>query len=268
MDIRIGAGEAWDGVVDRAVTMGLSGIECLSLVPGTAGAAPVQNINAYGQHIQNTLIELSAYDTSSGEVVDLSREDCGFGYRSSRFNRADKGRFIILSITLRLSRALTPPPYYKDIADYLEQKGTQEPTVAELRQAVMAIRHRKLPDPTLEATAGSFFYNPIITSEEFTVFQSSYPQIDQPGEGYTQRPYWTMPDGTVKLSAGWLIENSGLRGWHDPETGMAVSEKQALTLINKNATSASDLFRFRDSIVSTVRDQWGITLEQEPETIG
>lgn len=250
--IKIGAGEAWDEVVKRAVEMGLSGIECLSAIPGTAGAAPVQNIGAYGQEIAETLVSLEAYDMKSESFATLTNEECHFAYRSSIFREQDTGRYIITAITLRLYKTPPQQPFYKAVQDYLDANGITLYTVESLRQAVIAIRSEKLPDPALRPNAGSFFKNAIVEAWQLEDIRRDYPDA----------PIYDMGDGTFKLSTGWLIEQSGLKG--ELLHGMRVHDKNALVLINEAATSYADLAEARDEIAGIVRDKFRIQIVQEP----
>lgn len=253
---KIGAGEVWDEVVGRLVKLGLSGVECLSLIPGTAGATPVQNVGAYGQEIANTLINVEAYDTKNHEFVVIDKSDCAFGYRTSRFKTTDKGRFIITGITLKLSKSQISPPFYPALEAFLSSRDVKIINPTTIREAVIAIRSDKLPDWHKIANNGSFFGNPIINKAQYEKLKSSFPDIVS----------WPYDDG-YKLSAGWLVENVGMRGYHDGETGMATSSKQAIILINEHAKTTTDLLKFRQKIVDAVKQKFGITLEQEPELL-
>ncbi len=252
----IGAGEEWDAVVERLTKQGLSGVECLSLIPGTAGATPVQNVGAYGQEISQTLESVDAYDTKTKKLVTIDNKDCEFGYRDSRFKSADKGRFWITGITLRLSKSVPEPPFYDSLQNYLTQHDITEYDAPTLRQAVIAIRSSKLPDWHKVANNGSFFANPIVDKKTFATIKAQHPDVVA----------WEY-EGKHKIAAGWLVEAAGLRGFVDKETGMATSEKQALVIINQHAHSTADLLKFKQKIVDAVKEKFGITLEQEPELI-
>lgn len=255
--VTIGAGENWDSVVKRTVAAGLSGIEALSLIPGTAGATPVQNVGAYGQEIADVLISLEAYDTEHKTFVTLQADDCDFGYRASRFKGKDKGRFFITEIKLELQRLNPRPPFYPAVADYLREHREQVVTPRVLRKAVIAIRSAKLPDPAKVANNGSFFGNPIITKTAYKKLAEDYPNM----------PHWPTSDGKVKVSAAWLIGAAGLKGYQDKKTGMATWPKQPLVFVNQHAQKTADLIDFRGKFIMTVQDKFGITLEQEPELI-
>ena len=250
--IKIGAGENWDSVVKRTVDMNLIGIECLSAIPGTAGAAPVQNIGAYGQEVAETLISLEAYDIQDGQHVTLTNEQCGFSYRHSIFRGESAGRYIITSITLRLYKAAPQPPFYRAVQDYLDTNNVTLYTAKALRDAVMAIRKDKLPDPKERPNNGSFFKNAIVEDWQLSDLRAEYPDV----------PTYDMPDGRFKVPTGWLIEQTGLKG--QLLHGMRVHDKNALVLINESAASYADLAAARDEIIGAVRDTFRIIIEQEP----
>ena len=256
--LTIGAGEPWDSVVERSVQAGLTGIEALSLIPGTTGATPIQNVGAYGQEIAQTLTTIEAHDALNGSFVTIPVSECGFSYRSSRFKTIDKGRFFITSITLHLRKGNPLPPFYGAVQDYFDQNNINERTPAALRQAVMAIRTAKLPDPAVVHNVGSFFANPIVSDWE-------YSQISQQNPGLI--PHWAVDTHKVKLSAAWLIEQVGFKDVHDEATGMATWPKQALVLVNEHASSTADLLAFKQKIVEAVKTKFNITLVQEPELI-
>lgn len=257
--MEIGAGEKWDDIVGKSVDLGFSDIASLSLIPGSAGAAPVQNIGAYGQQISDCLISLRAYDIEMKKWNNFLRLNCNFSYRTSRFNSEDKNRYIISSINLRLSRITEKSPFYFDIENYFKINGTNTNSVtpAELRQAVISIRQAKLPDPEVIANCGSFFKNPVITEVDFRSLSTHYPTLK----------VHETDDGMMKLYAGQLIELAGLKNYHDKKTGMATWKNQALVLINENAKTTADLIEFKKMIVSSVHAAFGITLEQEPELV-
>ena len=253
----IGAGEDWDKAVQRTVDKGYSGIEQLSLIPGTTGATPVQNVGAYGREIKDVLVSVEAFDTKTQDFVTIDNQDCQFKYRDSRFKSADRGRFFITSITLRLTTDPPSPPFYFSVKDYLEEHKISQPTAKDIRTAVVSVRTKKLPDPDVVANNGSFFGNPIIAHKQFANLQKDYPEIVS----------WPVGHEQFKLSAAWLIEHAGFKDFHDSTTGMATWNKQPLVLINESAKSTADALAFRDKIVDAVQAQFGITLQQEPELI-
>ena len=250
--IRVGAGESWDTTVQRCVEMHLGGIECLSGIPGTAGAAPVQNIGAYGQEVAETITSVEAYDITEDRMVSLSNEDCHFSYRHSIFRGESQGRYIITAVTFRLYRAMPQPPFYNAIQDYLDTHSITLYTPQVLRDTVLAIRTDKLPDPVARPNAGSFFKNAIVEDWQLRDLQRDYPDI----------PSYDMSDGKFKIPSGWLIEQAGFKG--ELLHGMRVHDKNALVLINESATSYADLASARDEIIGKVRDTFRIIIEQEP----
>lgn len=252
--LTIGAGENWDSVVQRTVEMGLSGIECLSLIPGTVGATPVQNVGAYGQDISQVLMTLTAYDSKVKNMVTLTASDCNFGYRKSIFNTTEKGRYFITSITILLSKNKPMPPFYPAVTSYLDGHGIKAYTATSLRQAVVDIRSSKLPDPNVTPNCGSFFGNPIVDRSVYSLLEEDYPNI----------PHWMTEDGQVKLSAAWLIDQVGFHDFFDEETGMATWSLQPLVFINHSAKSTADLMKFSEKVKSKVRQQFNIDLVQEP----
>jgi UDP-N-acetylmuramate dehydrogenase len=257
LTIRVSGGEKWDEVVAWAVGKSLSGIEFLSAIPGTVGAAPVQNIGAYGTELSDVLVEVEAYNTESDEFDKLTAEQCNFSYRNSRFKGADRGQFMILSIALRLHKKNPQPPFYESLQTYFEQHGIKEFTSGTVREAVIAIRKFRLPDPSVVNNNGSFFTNPLIEQSRFEGLQQKYPDIKG----------WPTKDGKVKISAGWLVEQAGFKGVHDEATGMATWPQSALVLVNEHARRTADLLEFRQKIIFKVDELFDIVLEQEPELL-
>jgi UDP-N-acetylmuramate dehydrogenase len=255
--ITAGAGEIWDVVVERTAQAGLTGIEALSLIPGTVGATPVQNVGAYGQEISHTLVSVEAFDTQIGDFINIPAADCAFGYRTSRFKTTDHGRFYITAITLHLHKGNPAPPFYASVETYFQQHGITDITPQVLREAVMAIRNSRLPDPAVVHNNGSFFSNPIVSSADLVRIRAGFPDI----------PTWTMSDGRAKLPAAWLIEHAGFKGAHDAETGMATWPSQPLVLVNEHAKSTADLLKFKQRILEAVQAKFGIDLVQEPELL-
>ena len=251
-DVKIGAGEVWDEVVEKAIGLGLQGIEAMSGIPGTAGAAPVQNVGAYGQEIADTLISLEAYDSKTDTIVTISADECDFSYRNSIFRDKEKGRYCILNITLRLNKAEPKPPYYASLQRYIDENDIREVNLSVIRVAVLNIRSEKLPDPAELPSAGSFFKNALVEKWKLEELQKEYSDI----------PNYTMSDGRYKIPTGWLIDKAGLRGYRSH--GMRVYEKNALVLVNDSATGYDDLAAIREEIVQIVFDKFGIKIEQEP----
>jgi len=255
--VKIAAGENWDKAVEWTVDKKLTGIEYMSLIPGTAGAAPVQNVGAYGGELAYSLLELEAYDSSMNAFVRLQNHDCGFSYRSSRFKTTDKGRFFITSITLTLRKTNPVPPFYDSLQRYLDEHNIHKYTPANIRKAVIDIRQSKLPDPEKVSNNGSFFTNPIITVEKFQQLQQKYPDIKG----------WETKAGQMKVAAGWLVEKAGFKGVRDEQTGMATWPAQALVLVNEHARKTTDLLEFKQKIVFKVEELFDVILEQEPELL-
>jgi UDP-N-acetylmuramate dehydrogenase len=255
--LTVGGGENWDSVVERTVAEGFSGIEQLSLIPGTTGATPVQNVGAYGREIAEVLVSVQAYDKTAKQMINIPKIDCGFAYRTSRFKTTDKGRFFITSITLSLTQNPPLPPFYAALQRYLDENKITEHTPQTIRDAVIAIRSSKLPDPAKVANCGSFFGNPIISMTQLRQLLERFPNI----------VYWEVGDNQAKVSAAWLLEYLGLKGYHEPNTGMAIWDKQALVLVNEKAPNTVSLLAFRDAILAAVQKKFGITLEQEPELL-
>lgn len=251
-DAKIGAGEVWDEVVEKAIGLGLQGVEAMSGIPGTAGAAPVQNVGAYGQEIADTLISLEAYDSKTDTIVTISADECDFSYRNSIFRDKEKGRYCILNITLRLNKAEPKPPYYASLQKYIDENDIREVNLSVIRVAVLNIRSEKLPDPAELPSAGSFFKNALVEKWKLEELQREYSDI----------PNYAMSDGKYKIPTGWLIDKAGLRGYRSH--GMRVYEKNALVLVNDSATGYDDLAAIREEIVQIVFDKFGIKIEQEP----
>jgi len=250
--IKLGAGEDWDSIVKRTVDMNLSGIETMSAIPGTAGAAPVQNVGAYGQEIADTLQSLEAYDTQTDKFVTLQNADCGFSYRHSIFRDESMGRYIITSITIKLSKNQPQPPFYEGLQKYLDEHNIKIFTVDTIRNSIIEVRKNKLPDPKFLPNTGSFFKNAIVESW----------QLDDLKKIKADIPIYDMGDGHYKIPTGWLIEQAGLKG--QLLHGMRVHDKNALVLINESATSYKDLAEARNEIIGKVRDIFRINIEQEP----
>ena len=247
-----GAGEIWDDCVKLTVERGLSGIEALSAIPGTIGAAPVQNIGAYGQELADTFVKLEAYDTEDDRFIELLSDDCGFSYRHSIFRGEAQGRYVITSVTLKLYKSTPQPPFYKALQDYLDANNVTIFTPQTIREAVSLIRADKLPDPALRPNSGSFFKNAIIEDWQLDSLLQSYPDM----------PHYDLGDKLFKIPTGWLIEQCGYKG--KTIHGITINDKNALVLINDSASSFNDLAATRDEIISAVRDTFRITIEQEP----
>jgi len=255
--ITAGSGLNWDGFVAQTVEMGLTGIEFLSLVPGTVGATPVQNVGAYGAEVSTSITTIEAYDKEAKKFVTLRGSDCEFGYRTSRFKTTDRGRFFITSVTFFLQKNTPQPPFYNALQQYFTEHDITDVTVQAIRDAVIAIRSAKLPNPAQVANNGSFFANPIIDQGTFAQLAADFPEV----------PHWPIDNDMVKVSAAWLIEQAGFKDFHDPETGMATWPKQPLVLVNEHAESTAQLLAFKQKLVDAVRSKFNVTLVQEPELI-
>lgn len=256
--VTAGSGMNWDALVAYTVERDMTGLEFLSLIPGTVGATPVQNVGAYGQEVASTIVTIEAFDRQTKQFVTIPGGDCQFAYRDSRFKSTDKGRFFITAVTFFLTIGNPEPPYYGAIEQFCKQQGVTRLTPRIARDAVMTIRKAKLPDPAAVANNGSFFANPIVSLDKFFELHSEYPDI----------PHWSVDDKHSKLSAAWLLEQAGYKDYHDQATGMATWPAQPLVIINEHATSTADLLQFKQQIVAAVEAKFGITLIQEPELIG
>lgn len=250
--LKVMGGEYWDNVVEYAVNKGLTGIEALSKIPGLAGAAPVQNIGAYGQEIADTLISIDVYDTVSGTFRTLTHGELGFSYRHSILNTTEKGRYFVISMTLELHKGQMQRPFYNSIEQYLSEHDLADTSPAGIRQIVSLIRANKLPDPTIKANSGSFFKNIYLSENEAEAANE---------KGY---PVYRGHDG-IKINSAWLIEQCGFKG--KEIHGFRVSDKAPLVLINESAQSYQDLDKARAKIVNKVYDKFGYWLEQEPVEI-
>ena len=254
--VRAGAGENWHDFVSWTLDRGWPGLENLALIPGTVGAAPVQNIGAYGLEMAERFHCLEAVDLATGETVVLDRAACRFGYRDSVFKREAAGRYLITAVTFRLPKRWQPVTGYADVARELDAGGIAKPTARDIADAVIAIRSRKLPDPAQIGNAGSFFKNPRVDAATFQRLIARHPDL----------PHYPQPDGTVKLAAGWLIERCG---WKGKNLGLVgVYERQALVLVNRGGARGEDVLRLARAIQASVRAMFGVDLEPEPVVLG
>jgi len=250
--VRAAAGVGWDALVQWCLQRGLYGLENLSGIPGTVGAAPVQNIGAYGVELAERFHALEALDRERGEPRRLTAPECRFGYRDSAFKRELLDRLAICAVTLRLSRAPAPRLGYAALRDELQARGSERPTPLEVREAVLAVRARKLPDPALLGNAGSFFQNPIVTPAAFAALRA----VEASAPGHPE------PDGRVKLAAGWLVERCGFRGARRGDAG--VHAAQALVLVNHGRATGPELLALAEEIRAAVAARFGVRLELEP----
>jgi UDP-N-acetylmuramate dehydrogenase len=250
--IKAGGGETWDNLVAYSVERGLSGIEAMSRIPGTVGAAPVQNIGAYGQELADTLVSLEAYDIDNNRFVTLSWDDCGFSYRHSIFRGNALGKYAITSVTVKLYKKLPTPPFYDSLQKYFDDLGVTDFTPQSVRDAVTVIRSTKLPDPTILPNSGSFFKNAVVEDWQVDLLRATYPDM----------PSYQLGEKRSKVPAGWLIDQCDLKG--KVFNGIKVHEGNAVVLINESAQSYEDLANARDEIIGMVRDKFQIMLTQEP----
>lgn len=253
--VEVGAGENWHGLVRWATGQGLHGLENLSLIPGCAGAAPVQNIGAYGVELASVLEGVTAWDWQRGCWVRFGLADCRLGYRDSLFRSAEPDRYLISSIRLRLSRRFEPRLEYAGLREELAASGIGVPSARDVSDAVMRIRRRKLPDPDRLGNAGSFFKNPVLAEEPAAELVARFPGL----------PCWPAGAGRSKLSAAWMVENCGLKGYRQGDAG--VSAQHALVLVNYGSASGGDIAALATTVQRRVRDRFGLLLEPEPRLV-
>lgn len=249
--VTAGAGVNWHSLVEYCVSHGFAGIENLSLIPGTAGASPVQNIGAYGVEIKDVLHSCTGYLPHSGEYASFTNEQCKFAYRDSIFKNELKGKVIITSVTYKLSTAASINTSYGAIEQELIKRNILNPGIADISKVVSEIRVSKLPDPSTIGNAGSFFKNPIISEDFFKKLVSVFPDM----------VYYCMPNSTVKLAAGWLIEQCGWKGRNKYNAG--TWKNQSLVLVNHGNATGSDIYKLSEEIIGDVFTKFGITLERE-----
>jgi UDP-N-acetylmuramate dehydrogenase len=253
--VRAAAGEVWNDLVQWTLAQGLGGLENLSLIPGTVGAAPVQNIGAYGVELENVFESLEAFDLDTGAMRSFNHADCRFAYRDSVFKHEAR-RHVIVSVCLRLARDWRPVLGYRELADELQARGQHAPTPRAVSEAVIAIRTRKLPDWRTLGNAGSFFQNPVVDAARYAALKAEHPDL----------PAHVQADGRYKLAAGWLIDRAGWKGRTLGHAG--VYEKQALVLVNRGGATGREVLALAQAIVDTVREQFGVSLEREPVVLG
>jgi UDP-N-acetylmuramate dehydrogenase len=261
------AGEPWDGVVAACVNEGLAGVECLSGIPGSTGATPIQNVGAYGQDVAETIVSVSAYDRRGGSIVKLGPEQCGFGYRSSAFKGSD--RYVVLRVSLALERSpLAKPIRYAELARTLGVAPGERPPLHDTREAVLELRRRKGmvidPGDPDSVSAGSFFLNPILSRETFASLERR--ATERLGEG-TQVPVWPEANGSVKTSAAWLIERAGFhRGYGNGRAG--ISSKHTLAIVNRGGATSAELVALAREMRDGVQAAFGVSLHPEPTLVG
>lgn len=249
--VRVQAGENWHAFVQWSLAQGLSGLENLSLIPGSVGAAPVQNIGAYGVEAKDAIVQVQALERESLTPVTLSAAECMFAYRDSVFKQ-QPSRWVITSVDFRLSRTAHLKLDYGPIQDWLTQLGINSPSAADVSRAVIAIRQSKLPDPAQLPNTGSFFKNPVVSAEQAQRLQHEFPQLVS----------YPMADGQVKLAAGWLIEQAGWKGFREGDAG--VHAQQALVLVNYGHATGRDILELASRIQADIAKRFSVQLEIEP----
>ncbi|WP_087502472.1 UDP-N-acetylmuramate dehydrogenase [Pseudomonas sp. SID14000] len=245
------AGEPWHPFVQWTLAQGYCGLENLSLIPGTVGAAPMQNVGAYGVEIKDVFAGLTALDRETGELRDFGLAECAFGYRDSLFKRSP-GRWLILRVRFALSRTLQAHLDYGPVRQRLVEQGVTEPTAQAISEAICSIRREKLPDPAELGNAGSFFKNPVVSAEQVERIRAQYPGV----VAYPQA------DGQVKLAAGWLIEQAGWKGHREGDAG--VHRLQSLVLVNYGQASGAQMHALARRIQADILERFGVELEMEP----
>ena len=253
--VKAGAGENWHGFVQFCLKQNWAGVENLSLIPGCVGASPMQNIGAYGVEIKEVFSTLEAFHLHDREVHTFNAGDCEFGYRESVFKGKFRNQYVILNVTYRLNKTPKFNTSYGAIEQELERMGVQQLSIQAVSQAVINIRSSKLPDPAKIGNAGSFFKNPSVAADVYTQLKTEYPHI----VGYPNA------DGTVKLAAGWLIEQSGWKGYRRGDAG--VHEKQALVLVNYGHATGQEIYDLSEDVMKSVHTKYGVHLEREVNVV-
>ena len=253
--IEVQAGENWHDFVQWSLAQGLSGLENLSLIPGHVGAAPVQNIGAYGAELQDYFESAWVYDRQTQQPQRLTKAQCQFAYRDSLF-KCESGRRVILSVIFKLPKQADLRLDYGDLRGYLARQQISAPTPQDVSRAVCAIRAEKLPDPQQLANTGSFFKNPVVSAEHAEQLKQRYPKL----------VCFAQADGQVKLAAGWLIDQAGWKGHRQGDAG--VHTKQALVLVNYGTASGQDILQLAAQIQADIRERYGVELEIEPNVLG
>jgi UDP-N-acetylmuramate dehydrogenase len=256
--IEVAAGEPWDEVVAATVRRGLQGLECLSGIPGLAGATPIQNVGAYGQDVSETIVKVRALDRTTLTVTELTASECAFAYRDSRFKSAEPDRFVVLGVTFALRPGAAPALRYAELTRHFAERGESAPSLAAVRDATIALRRAKSmvydrADPN-HRSCGSFFTNPVVAAEHADRVERAVA---------ASMPRYPQPDGRVKLAAGWLIERAGFeKGFRRGPVGL--STRHALAIVCHDGASAADVHRLADEIRAGVRARFGVELVPEP----
>jgi UDP-N-acetylmuramate dehydrogenase len=253
--LRAEAGLVWDEMVERTLALGFAGLENLALIPGLVGAAPIQNIGAYGVEVSEFIECVEAWDRSSGSFRRLQRADCGFGYRDSIF-RQQPGRWVVTAVEFRLPRRREPRLDYPGLREELATCGTGEPDPRAIAEAVRRLRRRKLPDPATVGNAGSFFKNPVVSESLAGSLNAEHPAM----------PIFPAAPGLRKLSAAWLIEACGWRGYREGDAG--VSRQHALVLVNHGTATGRELLDLARRVAASVSERFSVRLEPEPRIVG
>jgi len=249
--VEAGAGVIWDELVKYCIIKNFGGIENLSFIPGTVGAAPIQNIGAYGQELEETFYELRGIYIDSCETKNFHKSECSFSYRNSIFKSELKNKFVITSVKLKLNRNPDVNLSYNPVKEEVENRNNKHPTIKDIREIVIDIRKNKLPDPVEIGNAGSFFKNPVITKEKFKILEKEYPDLK----------YFFMDEYTVKIAAAWLIEKCGWKGKRVGDAG--THEKQPLVIVNYGNASGEEIYEISTMIKNDVKTTFDITLENE-----
>lgn len=252
--IAVAAGERWDDFVRWTLGQGFAGLENLILIPGTVGAAPIQNIGAYGTEVAEFIESVEAWDTQEQRVAILDRDACSFAYRDSVFKH-QPGRYIVTAVRFALPRSRELRLDYAGIREELARMGVDKPAPFHVAEAVVHLRTKKLPDPAVIGNAGSFFKNPIVDAALGEAIKREHPELVS----------WVGADGRWKLSAAWLIEQSGFKGDRDGDAG--ISNRHALVLVNHGRASGGELWSFARKVIEGVRQKFGVVLEPEPVVV-
>lgn len=249
--VTAGAGVVWNDLVGFCVAKGFAGLENLTLIPGTVGASPIQNIGAYGVELKDVFESCTAFEIATGLTKTFTHGDCKFGYRESAFKNELKGKYIITSVTFILTKKATIRTQYGAITSELEKRNIKQPSIADVSSVVAAIRVSKLPDPSTIGNAGSFFKNPVIETAQFEELVARFPEV----------VHYPAPAGRIKLAAGWLIEQCGFKGKVVGQTG--TWKNQALVLVNHGYASGQEVYDFSEQIIHAVYAKFGVSLSRE-----
>lgn len=264
MVFHAGAGEDWDGFVAKTVVAGCAGIECLSGIPGTTGGTPVQNVGAYGQEVAETITRVRVLALATGKIFEMSNAECGFSYRTSIFNSTERDRYIVLGTTFALTPGGRPHIEYADLKRHFAG-ASSPPTLAAARDAVRAIRHSKAMLITSDdedcRSAGSFFKNPILTTDEYAALNKIIRSMNE------QIPTYPAGEGKVKVAAAWLVENAGFyKGYSRGPVG--ISRKHSLAIVNRGGAKATDIVALKNEVQQGVKQKFGVELHPEPVFVG